>query len=701
MPDGGIWHLAGARDGLTDSISASHRFPPPPERTLVVAYQPYPRGFLLTRQGHQSWMPEEWASIPLPCDNWQFSHDHYYHPDLSVNDAGSRWVLVHGLCLYAGSDALTGSIADHLLAQWEQHDGDFLSALDDLGGRHLILRGTKEHMEVYNDAQGLRTVYSSQEVQAVGSHAHLINALHPHSIREEREGARALTHSWDRTRYHGIEPLLPNHCLRLPSWEVNRFFPRTRNLYRDWSLDAKLDQFQRMWSMQMKQLVALDTTLVMSITGGADSRTSLALSTRYVDDIEFFTYTAKRVPGSKWNDSLALDRDLVEQIKELVPLKHRYFESEKRDNELIEKLAPILDANTTQHHSRWLVAFYAAAFPEEGYTHIRGNGYEVGRAYWGAREDNDTMASLKNLYMQITKGDHGCVPADDRRSYFEQGVKKWEYDGERHGYHIRDIAYWELRSGRWLAEVLNETDLAFETFVPLNVRALLDITLSMNVQERQDALIFSELINRAKPILNFPGKNDIRNLYERTRDNRLDAEGRNTTADSAKLHSTLSVTDQDGVTTELPANENELSLPADKFLRGARAVRTFAPVNSRMPHTLTFTVDAPYRQALAVNRFEYEILLDGQTVAAWDGATISRPVHVTVDDLSNQATIAVAVSARSDQQGKASWEEASRARIRHIHYSQGHFSRDHRPPSVWTDAPAHHPSRVSGDSGGF
>lgn len=62
-----------------------------------------------------------------------------------------------------------------------------------------------------------------------------------------------------------------------------------------------------------------------------------------------------------------------------------------------------------------------------------------------------------------------------------------------------------------------------------------------------------------------------------------------------------------------------------------------------MPHTLTFTVDAPYRQALAVNRFEYEILLDGQTVAAWDGATISRPVHVTVDDLSNQATIAVAV----------------------------------------------------------
>ena len=150
--------------------------------------------------------------------------------------------------------------------------------------------------------------------------------------------------------------MLPNHRLRLPDWTVDRYFPRTTNAYAGWGLEAKLDRFQRLWSNQLARLSELDSSLVMSITGGADSRTSLALSVDYLEEIEFFTYTARKIPGSKWSESMALDRELVEQLKRFVSFKHRYFESENRDTDTIRELEPLLKANSTQQHSRWLLS---------------------------------------------------------------------------------------------------------------------------------------------------------------------------------------------------------------------------------------------------------------------------------------------------------------------------------------------------------
>src|SRR5699024_1104804 len=47
-----------------------------------------------------------------------------------------------------------------------------------------------------------------------------------------------------------------------------------------------------------------------------------------------------------------------------------------------------------------------------------------------------------------------------------------------------------------------------------NVRAIIDITLSFEFQKRKNNYVFSELINRNYPVLNFYGKNKLSNLYE-------------------------------------------------------------------------------------------------------------------------------------------------------------------------------------------
>ncbi|MEL0525966.1 hypothetical protein, partial [Neisseria gonorrhoeae] len=105
-------------------------------------------------------------------------------------------------------------------------------------------------------------------------------------------------------------------------------------------------------------------------------------------------------------------------------------------------------------------------------------------------------------------------------AYFREGLQRWEYLDNLHGVHLRDLYYWEIRMGRWASEIHNETDLAFETCVMINSRSLLEITLSFPVEDRRTGYFFAELINDAAPLLNFFGKNDLRNLYEITRDER-------------------------------------------------------------------------------------------------------------------------------------------------------------------------------------
>ena len=129
-------------------------------------------------------------------------------------------------------------------------------------------------------------------------------------------------------------------------------------------------------------------------------------------------------------------------------------------------------------------------------------------------------------------------------------------------------------------------------------------------------------------------------------------------------------------------------------LRRILQVRTFRAHNARLPQTLTFVVDSPYCHDLASNKFAYEVHLDGATVASWDGAAFSRPVHVTVDDLSQGFTVSVAVRSLSHQKDRTSWEAASRALIRDVNYTNG-SGRKHGPgPTVWSDAPSH--ERIDG-----
>lgn len=654
----------------------------------MTAPLPFPRGFVLgrSRSEHTRGIPTTWTSTDLPSGGWFFSYPGNQPPAIERDLQTGAWVLVHGLCLNADPQhpdtPPARYLLDHLLAGQEA----FYGALDRLGGRHLILQGTPDSLTVYNDAAGTRSVYWSEAAQVVASHLALLNEVHPHVRRKDAQEQRASLATWDDTRFQGINPLLPNHELQLPQWRTGRFFPRARNRYAGWSDGDRREEFRAIWATQIENLRAQHDDLVMSITGGADSRTALSLVTDYTDDIEFFTYTSAEDDQSRWGRALAMDKAIVDQLMTVVSLKHQYFRATEQDARVLDELLPVVSRNTPHSHGRWLLPFYYQNFGHRQPIHLRANGFEIGRAHWGVRADNNTFDALKGVYWAETRTRSTGLPEEERRRRFEAGLLDWQWNGELHDYHLLDLYYWEVRSGRWLAEVFNETDIAFDTLLPVNVRALYEISLSYPPVARHDGHLFSELINDTHPVLNFFGKNDVRNLYEQQRDESRG--GADTPQDAHALGSTLLLTHQDGSETRTARGDTVIMIPRDHFLTGTTAAReVLVPVELERS-TLSFTVDAPYGNQRGGENFHYEIHVDGEVGAWWDGALVARPVRVSVDECRPTTTVSVVIRALRDRQGIRSWENATRASIHHITRHRGQGAATGAGPVTSIDAPS-------------
>lgn len=630
----------------------------------MAASRLFPRGFAILRTGDAVEVPVGWPTVVLQDSGWSFSHDPAVTPSLTVG-AGGAWVLSHGLLLYAGDDDRELTPSERLVEALGRSEETFLDELDLYGGRHLIISGGPGQSApvLYQDATGMRTVHFSETADVVASHVELVNSLHPHPARKARQGSKGFLTAWGRTPRVGVEALLPNHSLELGTWQIERFYPRRENPYAQLSVQERVDLFRTRWSRMMEDLVASDARLIMSITGGWDSRTGLALSTEHLDRLELFTYSSNAPGDDRRRNMIARDEAIVEDLLRLLPSpRHTYFYTEHRDLQLTSEQREDVARNSVLYHGRWLLPHYMNAFPGDDVIHLRGNASAVGKSPWIKRGQEDSPGALEMEYLNRTREDEKHLSVEQRRQDFRIGYDRWGYDQDLHGVHLKDLFYWEIRLGRWSAEICNETDIAFETCAAMNVRALLEMTLSFPLAQRRTSFFFAELINAAAPVLNFPGFNDPRNLYEITRDERVKALG-GTASGGDALQGQLEIRGPQSHQV-LPVDGTHLIIPQEHFLPATAAHRVFAP--AAQDGELRFTLSSTYGYPAAAGHWRYQVWVDDRMHTSWDGGISKAPVHVTVTDLRAGSVVSIAAAPLEDRRTSASWSSASRAQIEDI-----------------------------------
>lgn len=474
----------------------------------------------------------EWAGPPERFQLLNFGElsiwfDGERMPAIARSESAS--VLVVGTATFvppcadqAEATADLQAIAETLHAALVESQEHFLDALDYLGGRFAIIVEVDGLYRVFHDAHGTRTIYYDEDRQAFSTHAHLLASLNgaepcgSDDLKAARSwAALPLSFAWDETPYPTIRALLPNHVLELESKHTFRYFPRERNRFSGLSFEERASEINRLWLGQMSAFAQSSDRFFVSLSGGLDSRVVLAALREHKDRVDAFTYFTNNGTGN-WAQAMQMDRDLSREVLALANVNHVPI-VHGQGAKFTEEDKAIADKNSLVEHGRWLVARYVENFGNSTGLHFRGNTQETIRSYYGSTKQRDPMDLVKGLMSSRLKSVN--LDDSDIKDYeakLDSTLKQFGYPNALHDFVASDMFYWEIRMGRWLAEIYNETDPAFDSISPMNMRAIVELGLAGSEDERRSGIMFTELIDRNWPELNFPGINNRNNLYKQS-----------------------------------------------------------------------------------------------------------------------------------------------------------------------------------------
>src|SRR5699024_4305547 len=287
---------------------------------------------------------------------------------------------------------------------------------------------------------------------------------------------------------------------------------------------------------------------------------------------------------------------------------------------------------------------------------IRANLLEIGRAQYITDRSKNSVTSIENhARHKLLKGlNSNDVKYKKIEELINNSIRELDYGNPLFDYHLLDLYYWENRMGRWMSEVFNETDVAFETFLPFNMRAIIETSLSFSLKQRKTDYLFKELINRNYPILNFFGKNEIQNLYEKEKSN-----------EQKDYFNSFNIYNQnDKLLFTMDSINNLVYLPKN-YMQEHYYAESQPYIYNNHNGTITLSVLNEYFNPKGTKRLEYSIVLNGDVILTEDLALWKQENHISITGLTRDDEIKIRVTALKDLQN-ASWENASKTYVNSI-----------------------------------
>lgn len=478
----------------------------------------YPFGFIFS--------DETLGNVPKYYSKRTILNKYDYHfdnvMDVHLYEDEGKFILIHGDFVHVGIDDELNKeeLIQSLYYTYFNDYDSFLDTLDFMGGRFVIIIGNDDGISVYPDATNSRSTYYTTDRNVLSSHIFLINDNFKYN---RPEGNSRLFNMLLKSARENVRSTVANHQFDLFNKTHTRFFPRGDNKYTALAENEKFDLIERFWKKQLDQYFKHSGKMVFSLTGGGDSRFSLALMKDYMDNVEFFTYASTNGDDNSSYAAriLSIDDHIVKQMLEDLNINHKFFYFDEVDKTLTKEENFALSKNTIARHSAFVIPYMKKYYSDLPLNHIRANLLEIGQTFYFKSEyKENNIESSKTAFRNVHKrylneGESESVIDD----MFDDYVDEMKFGEQTYDYHILDLHYWEIKMGRWHTEMLNTHDIVFNTISPFNHRAMIDITLSFSYEKRRDRYFQYEIVNRNYPVLNFYGLNNKKNLYEQNRKN--------------------------------------------------------------------------------------------------------------------------------------------------------------------------------------
>ncbi|MBQ8796092.1 MAG: hypothetical protein IJZ54_06685 [Clostridia bacterium] len=313
----------------------------------------------------------------------------------------------------------------------------------------------------------------------------------------------------DRTPYSEIKRALTNHLYNYSEKSISyiRIFP-TKEIHECTNEIEYTALIEKIHSILKNTLICASNkwnTPAISLTGGMDSKTTLA-ATNGLED-KFFYYSYCSMPGDK------IDADAAHEIAQHIGVNHTIFNISDNDDDFpeIEKQREILQHNnggyTCNKNDVRKRAFFNTQKPFE--VEIKSWISEIGRANYykkfGLKKMPDKlsprqMTSMYKIFLTERK------LAKETDNIFQEFINKSGFDNLPIGYDASDMYLWEFRYSAWGGIVItSEHSYSNEIFIPYNNRLLIDLMLTAPKNKRISDEFHEDIIKYGNPKISETG----------------------------------------------------------------------------------------------------------------------------------------------------------------------------------------------------
>ncbi len=412
--------------------------------------------------------------------------------DRPLDELSERRDLGHGVSLFAHPEAFVtsheaGALRVYCLGVGVRGSGqalfdgvdtedDLLALLDDLNGVYTLITVTPDSLRVYTDPGGMMNVFLGDGGVIASTPAALPEtrgAPAGPSVKPGRDDWML----WDRTPFAGVRVLPANHMLDATTGQTERFWPRDEftGLSRDEAIVRGAGTLR-----ESARALAGSHSVLVSLTGGLDSRVSLAALDGVEGDISAFTLD--RVPSR--------ERALVERLAERAGVDHRWVEVDEAPPGVLRMYDEITLGMSVG--ARREVGGGCWTLRDTDAVHLSGNLGAIAKAfYW---PNGKAVFPTPDLLLRdfVDKN-------DERRAGAEAwiaGLPAWLTP-----HAACNLAYLEQRGGRWMGVGETASSLYYAPTTFFSSRALFETISSAPTEEQRDGRLLRAFVERLAPDL--------------------------------------------------------------------------------------------------------------------------------------------------------------------------------------------------------
>lgn len=380
--------------------------------------------------------------------------------------------------------------------------------INHLNGSFVIVKvSPNDDIEIFSDAAGFRSPYYTGDLQIISSHDKLIGDIFGN------KKIYSSTKTLDYSRYENVYKLVPSVKLTIAQGKA-RIFPNPESP--QYTYEEILEKLKDNVNHLNVALDNVKNKLLVSITGGIDSKCTLAMTKPLTKKVKTFTYIKEieAITNARAKNIYKTDKLIVERLVKNLNLDHELieFKVDQAEDSFSKNMYEV--TGTVFNHP--IAEIFERKYKDEPedilqfrsviYSNAK---FDYPKAFYKATlnvEDLYDYMQHKQLKMKSDEESRKIID-----NYIARTVTEIYPDDI---IKTLDVIHIDSRMGNWHSQLVKETDRVMDYFNYINDRSALNLLLQLPYEIRKYHLLHKDLIDDYWPILNFFEGNANSNLYK-------------------------------------------------------------------------------------------------------------------------------------------------------------------------------------------